>query len=119
MSLLIPISVGELWDKRTILMIKTEKIKDEGKLARVRFELAQLPSVEPSPLFAALKRVNEELWEVEDQLRVKERDQEFDAEFVALARAVYVTNDRRAEIKQQINTVSKSAIFEVKDYVEY
>ena len=114
------VSVGEVWDKCSILLIKLKKIKDEGKLAHVRYELSQMPALDyHHPLFQELQRVNERLWEVEDLLRVKESRKEFDSEFVELARAVYFTNDRRAEIKKQINEDFNSAIHEVKDYVSY
>jgi hypothetical protein len=116
----IPVSVGEVWDKSSILLIKMQKIKDESKLVHVRYELSQLPALDfQHPLFQELRRVNERLWEVEDALRVKEARKEFDAEFIELARAVYITNDRRAEIKKQINEDFHSPIHEVKDYVAY
>ena len=116
----IAVSVGEIWDKCSILLIKLEKIKDEGKLAHVRYELGQMPALDfQHPTFLALQRVNEKLWDVEDKLRVKEARKEFDAEFVELARSVYFTNDRRAELKKQINLETNSAIHEVKDYVPY
>jgi hypothetical protein len=96
------------------------KIKDEGKLAHVRYELSQMPALDfENPVFKELRRVNERLWDVEDLLRVKEGRKEFDAEFVELARAVYFTNDRRAEIKKQINEDFNSAVREVKDYAAY
>jgi len=114
------VSVGEVWDKCSILLIKLQKIKDESKLERVRYELSQMPALDfENPIFKELKRVNERLWDVEDLLRVKEGRKEFDAEFVELARAVYFTNDRRADIKKQINEDFNSAIHEVKDYVAY
>ncbi len=116
----ITVSVGEVWDKSSILLIKMQKIKDESKLAHVRYELSQMPALDfQHPLFKELRRVNERLWEVEDSLRVKEARKQFDAEFVELARAVYITNDRRAEIKKQINEDFHSPIHEVKDYVAY
>ena len=114
------VSVGEVWDKCSILFIKMQKIKDEGKLARVRYELSQMPALDfQHPVFKELQRVNERLWDVEDALRVKESRKEFDAEFIELARAVYITNDRRAEIKKQINEDYNSPIHEVKDYPAY
>ena len=116
----IVVSVGEIWDKCSILLIKIQKIKDVGKVAHVRYELSQMPALDfENPLFKELRRVNERLWDVEDLLRVKESRKEFDSEFVELARAVYFTNDRRAEIKKQINEDYNSAIHEVKDYAAY
>ena len=116
----IAVSVGEVWDKCSILLIKMQKIKDNGKLAHVRYELSQMPALDfQHPLFQELQRVNERLWEVEDALRVKEAHKQFDAEFIELARAVYITNDRRANIKKQINEDFHSLIHEVKDYVVY
>jgi len=116
----IAVSIGEVWDKCSILLIKLEKIKNEEKLARVRFELSQLPALDfQHPTFIELQNVNSLLWVIEDKLRVKESCKEFDAEFIELARSVYYTNDRRAEIKLQINKEFNSAIHEVKDYVPY
>ena len=70
-------------------------------------------------LFIQLKEVNEKLWDIEDKLRIKETEKAFDNEFITLARAVYYTNDERADLKRQINTLYNSTIFEVKDYVNY
>jgi hypothetical protein len=114
----VQISIGELWDKYSILMLKTEKIKEEAKLNHVRNELSHLPTIDlQHPLFVELKQVNETLWNIEDLLRVKETRQEFDAEFIMLARSVYITNDRRAEIKRDINSTTNSVLCEVKSYV--
>ena len=116
----IAVSVGEVWDKCSILLIKLEKIKDEAKLAHVRYELGQMPALDfQHPTFIALQNVNAALWGIEDALRIKEARKEFDAEFIELARSVYFTNDRRAEFKKQINLEMNSAIHEVKDYVAY
>lgn len=123
-----PISAGELIDKITILEIKSEKIKDAAKLANVRFELAALEELkraaipqsdELAALHAALKDVNAALWVIEDDIRACERAQDFGDAFIALARAVYVTNDERSKIKRDINTLLGSAIVEEKSYADY
>jgi len=124
---LIPGSWGELLDKISILEIKEERIVAPAALANVRRELALLVSlmqpIQSHESFdawkAALSRVNQRLWDIEDQLRRKERDQVFDAEFIALARAVYLTNDERAEIKRTINVSLGSEIVEEKQYATY
>ncbi len=119
------ISIGELWDKYSILLIKQEKIKDENKIEIVKNEICLLnKNMEKydfleNKLFIELKSVNNKLWEVEDQLRIKEKNQEFDDEFILLARLVYFVNDIRAEIKSKINEEFGSQIMEVKDYVDY
>ncbi len=125
MHLNAPISPGEFLDKLTILEIKIERIADPGKLENVRRERALLRAEwEASPLaradvtaqFEELKQVNQALWEIEDEIRVKEAAQAFDAEFVELARAVYRTNDRRAAIKRAINLALGSDLIEEKSY---
>lgn len=125
MHLNVPISPGEFLDKLTILEIKIERIADPGKLENVRREHALLRALwDASPLARAdvtaqveeLKRVNQELWEIEDEIRLKEATQAFDAEFVELARAVYHTNDRRAAIKRAINLALASDLIEEKSY---
>ncbi|MDW8479782.1 MAG: DUF6165 family protein [Xanthomonadales bacterium] len=127
-ELLVPVSVGELLDKIAILEIKSERIADPAKRANVLRELTALREVwERSPLAgldlgslrAELKAVNERLWDIEDAIRDKEREQCFDAEFVALARSVYLENDERARIKREINLRSGSALVEEKSYREY
>jgi predicted DNA-binding protein YlxM (UPF0122 family) len=125
MSVKIDVSIGELWDKFTILMIKKEKIKDNEKRKFVLKEIELLNEkmklflLHKEPLFDELKKVNEKLWSIEDQLRIKEKNQIFDQEFIDLARAVYITNDNRARIKKEINVHYESTIHEVKDYVDY
>ena len=125
MSVKIPISIGELWDKCTILLIKREKIVDNAeKLAHIQCELNYLnefitPECIENDLFVQLKDVNLKLWNIEDKLRIKEMEKTFDDEFIELARSVYYINDERAEIKKQINILHKSAIFEVKYYHSY
>lgn len=120
----IPISIGELFDKYSILEIKISKIKNQKKINLVKKELTLLkPYIDRYPLQAELynklKNVNTKLWEIEDMLRIKEQAIEFDEKFIELARSVYFTNDERADIKKKINMIFKSEIVEVKDYVEY
>jgi hypothetical protein len=123
-----PISHGELIDKLTILEIKSERMADAAKLANVRDELQLLSSLWQADAAsrtdiaaerAELKRINEALWEIEDEIRVKERDQAFDARFIELARAVYHTNDRRAAVKRAINLKLGSRLVEEKSYQDY
>lgn len=123
-----PVSFGELIDKITILEIKSERITDAAKLANVRDELQMLDGLwrlDPNSRIdiaaerAELKRINEALWEIEDEIRLKERDQAFDARFIELARAVYHTNDRRAAVKRAINLKLGSRLVEEKSYQDY
>jgi len=127
-ELLVPISPGELVDKITILEIKSQRMTDATKLGNVRAELELLTATWRASRYAAsdvdvdwraLRSVNEQLWDIEDRIRDKERDAAFDAEFIELARAVYVTNDERAAIKRRINTRLGSALVEEKSYTEY
>jgi hypothetical protein len=127
-SVSVPISPGELIDKITILEIKVRQIRDEQKLANVRNELTLLlaardAAIEPSPgldaLSAALKSVNEQLWQIEDGKRDCERRKEFGEQFIELARSVYFKNDERAAIKRRINQLLGSQIIEEKDYRAY
>ena len=128
MSIKIEISVGELLDKITILQIKEERIDDVSKLENIRNELQVLQSQWTASVYSKkdlaksiseLKKVNEALWEIEDKIRDKERAQMFDEEFIELARAVYVTNDDRANIKREINNITGSALVEEKSYSDY
>ena len=128
MQLQVPVSVGEVLDKITILQIKLAHISDANKRVNIQNELdALLPLVagdgfttdEMQGLMAELKSVNEVLWDIEDDIREKEAARSFDAEFIKLARAVYVTNDKRAEIKKQINLATGSALIEEKSYESY
>mgnify|MGYP003384336562 CR=1 FL=1 len=129
MSLIhVPVSFGELLDKVAILEIKSERMSDPAKLANVRRELDELRTtwgksdeskVEIADLLAALKAVNERLWVIEADIRIKESKQEFDAEFIRLARAVYVENDERARVKREINLKLGSALIEEKSYQDY
>ncbi len=126
--LFVEISPGELIDKITILEIKRLRISDTSKLQNVVREIdlleqsrdqAMTASEPLQKLTAELRAVNETLWEIEDEIRICERDQEFGATFVKLARSVYRTNDIRAQLKRQINELLSSAIVEEKHYVDY
>ena len=128
MQLQVPVSVGEVLDKITILQIKLAHISDAAKRANIQNELdALLPLVagdafttdQMQALMAELKSVNEALWDIEDDIREKEAAKSFDAEFIRLARAVYITNDKRADIKKQINLATGSALVEEKSYESY
>ena len=128
MQLQVPVSVGEVLDKITILEIKLAHISDAAKRANIQNELdALLPLVagdafttdQMQALMAELKSVNEALWDIEDDIREKEAAKSFDAEFIRLARTVYITNDKRAEIKKQINLATGSALVEEKSYEPY
>jgi uncharacterized protein YukE len=127
-EILVPVSFGELLDKIAILQIKSERMSDATKLANVRKELEALsatwlghPAAQDNivELRAALKAVNERLWDIEDDIRKCESRQAFDAEFVRLARAVYFENDERARIKKEINLALGSAYVEEKSYQDY
>jgi len=124
----VPVSPGELIDKITILRIKSQRITDATKLKNVRAELDALTTTWAGSAYAgiditadenALLAVNERLWIIEDEIRDKEREQCFDAEFIRLARAVYFENDERAAIKRRINLRLGSAIIEEKSYSDY
>ena len=123
MSCCIPVSIGELCDKYTILQIKTQKITDIEKLDKVNTELKMLkPLLElynvSNVLMENLKVINEELWNIED-IRNKEYLKQFDSEFIEIARSVYITNDKRFKVKSDINQLYNSNICEVKSYTEY
>lgn len=123
----IEISNGELVDKICILKIKLKNIKESEKLINIKKEFDMLSSKMVSFLPMAafekelqeLGKVNEELWVIEDRLREKEKAQQFDQEFIELARAVYFTNDRRSILKKQINLITKSELVEEKSYQKY
>jgi len=120
----IPVSIGELYDKYTILQIKKEKINDIDKLSYITTELTYLqPFIDHLNLelqmVENLKNVNKKLWEIEDNIRIKEEKQEFDDEFINLARLVYKTNDERYSIKTIINNKFDSKIQEMKSYPKY
>ena len=127
-EILVPVSFGELLDKIAILQIKSERIGDEAKLANVRNELSALEKTwmthpaavkDIARLRRELKEVNERLWVIEDEIRLKEKAQAFDDEFVQLARSVYFENDTRARIKKDINLALGSAYVEEKSYQDY
>ena len=127
-SPLIPVSVGELVDKITILRIKKERLSDQSALANVARELEELQKVlddyiddsRDVKLFEArLQVVNQDLWQIEDAIRSKEKERCFDSEFIELARRVYVTNDERAAIKRDINIAVGSVLVEEKSYSDY
>ena len=128
MSLLIPVSWGELLDKIAILQIKAERMTDAEKLGNVRHELDLLVSVRDreismaaglDDLVADLRLANERLWEIEDAIRVCEKERDFGSRFIELARAVYMTNDQRANLKYRINTLLGSQVVEEKSYESY
>ena len=122
----IDISLGELVDKLTILAIKLEKIKDAKKLINIRKEyellnreMAAAGITEDSPEYAGLYQVNLRLWDIEDRIRIKESEKAFDDEFIELARSVYFNNDKRAEIKREVNIKYGSDLIEEKSYAPY
>lgn len=124
----IEISDGEILDRISILEIKLEKITDKQKLSNILKELSNLQKELESNLlelknttdyYTHLKSINLQLWNIEDQLRIKEKNKQFDEEFIVLARDVYFTNDLRADIKRKINLQSGSKIIEEKEYVDY
>lgn len=120
------ISLGELVDKISILMIKEKMIKDEAKLVHVRHEKNVLENLLSSLALLGIDHylqdmvaINTKLWQIEDDIREKERKKQFDEEFIELARNVYVSNDQRFAIKNKINNDFSSSIVEVKSYQEY
>lgn len=121
----VPVSWGELLDKITILEIKQVRIQEEFAVINVRKELSYLQNIVDrqasidrviGELRLSLKSINEKLWDIEDAIRVKEDKQEFDQEFIELARSVYKLNDKRAQIKKLINIELGSEIIEEKSY---
>ena len=123
----IPVSVGEMIDKLSILQVKKIKVTDEDKLEFINkeFELLYnfsseyLNNLEIELIYSKLILVNTNLWDIEDKLRVLEKEKKFDNEFVASARKVYFTNDERFRLKNEINLLTSSEIREIKDYVKY
>lgn len=119
----IPVSIGELFDKISILEIKILHIQDPNKLLNIKKELGHLTElakrykffIHPEVLIS-LKHVNQKLWNIESHIRQKELKQEFDEEFIQLARSVYINNDERASLKKQINLISHSELMEEKEY---
>lgn len=127
-AITVEVAPGELIDKITILEIKLERITDDAKLKNVRIEWETLteardrvvtPSAELDGFTADLKSINEELWVIEDDIRDCERSKDFGETFVKLARSVYFTNDRRADVKRKINELLGSRIVEEKSYAAY
>jgi len=120
----IEVSNGEILDKITILRLKLEHIHDQQKRANIIKEYDFLKDISdeidyPEDLYEQLYLVNKALWRIEDDIRNKERNQEFDEEFIKLARSVYFTNDKRSEIKKQINLKTESQFVEEKSYEKY
>ena len=127
-KILVEVSVGELLDKISILEIKQEKIKDPEKLKFINEEHSILKDQlnnnvksdqKLNELFESLKQINAKLWVIEDDIREQERESNFGEVFIALARAVYVTNDRRADVKKRINLATGSDLVEEKSYEDY
>jgi len=127
-DILVPVSPGELLDKITILRIKSARMADAAKLANVRLELDLLERTwrdsgcggfDVARDEQALLEVNERLWVIEDRIREKEAARAFDAQFVELARSVYIENDSRAAIKKRVNLAMGSRIVEEKSYKPY
>ena len=122
-----PVSLGELVDKISILHIKNKNIKDDEKLKLIREELklltitldGHLKKNDIQEFLDALIKINSELWVIEDEIRDCERSKKFDEKFISLARSVYITNDKRSEIKLDINKKFGSEIVEVKSYEKY
>jgi len=124
----VPVSFGEVLDKITILEIKSERIADPEKVRNVRKELDELSRVwnetvaDPTRISKereSLKAINEQLWEIEDDIRDQEAAGDFGDRFIELARAVYVTNDKRAAVKKQVNLALGSRFVEEKSYKDY
>ena len=124
----IPISWGELFDKKTILQIKLKNLKTKTALKNVKIEYAYLSKIfdenfsknkNAQKLMSDLKKVNQKLWDIEDLIRDKERNKTFDKDFVELARSVYFTNDDRSYIKRTINDTFGSELIEEKSYAHY
>ena len=125
----VPVSFGEVLDKITILEIKSERISDEAKLKNVRSELTELSATwdyaikgkanDIARLRSELKEINEKLWVIEDDIRDCERDRNFGERFIELARSVYITNDKRAAVKKDINLALGSKFVEEKSYQDY
>ena len=127
-KILSEISAGELLDKISILEIKLEKVKDKNNLDEIKKEYNILIKIKNSSieftdkiknLFKAIKEVNIDLWEIEDKIRICEKNKDFGKNFIDLARQVYFNNDKRAKIKSEINEILGSNIKEVKQYVSY
>jgi len=129
MNIEIPISIGELLDKLSILEIKKHKVKDPIKLKNINHEYDLLSNLSKvlkekdeksfNSLFEEILKVNKKLWDIEDKIRILESEKRFDEEFVSVARSVYFINDDRFEIKKKINETFGSDVAEEKEYIEY
>ena len=128
MEVNIPVSLGELLDKISILEIKNKKILDNTKLANIKKELSGLRQVlessninlsEINDLYEELYKINLTLWDIEDSIRILEKNESFDQEFIDFARKVYITNDKRFEVKNKINKTFNSKYVEEKSYEDY
>jgi hypothetical protein len=121
----IEVSNGEIIDKLTIIQIKLERIKDPSKLKNLKKEYDKLVKVSSSiisnddPLYMSLYEVNCELWDIEDKIRDLERKKDFGSDFIESARAVYIKNDKRSELKREINIKTSSGLIEEKSYEKY
>jgi hypothetical protein len=121
----IEVSNGEIIDKLTITQIKLERIKDNAKLANLEKEYNELIEASSSiigtsdPLYMSLYDVNCELWDIEDHIRDLERKKDFGIDFISTARSVYIKNDRRSELKREINIKTSSGLIEEKSYEKY
>ena len=124
----VPVSIGELFDKISILDIKTKKIKNKDDLKLIKYELSKLKKIvilkgltgsEINKKYKILKSINEKLWDIENNKRKCEQKKTFDRNFIRLARNVYIYNDKRAKIKRDINILSGSKISEIKSYKKY
>ena len=127
-KILSEISAGELLDKISILEIKLKKIKNKTNQEKINKEYKILKEVQNSSievteklktLFKKIKKVNQNLWDIEDKLRFCEKNKDFGKNFIELARGVYFNNDKRSKIKSEINKILMSNIREVKEYVQY
>lgn len=126
MEIKIPVSVGELVDKITILEIKTKNVKETGKSKNIENELSKLNLIyadlrneKLDSHYEELKTINKKLWNIEDEIRILEKNKNFGTEFIELARSVYITNDKRFDVKSKINSLYDSNIVEEKLYEEY
>lgn len=123
----IPISIGELIDKLSILEVKQQNVKDPIKLKHINTEFIllkeksekYLEDIEIKNIYDKLVQTNSKLWDIEDKLRIMEKEKRFGGEFIDYARKVYITNDKRFELKNIINSILSSDIQEVKEYVNY
>ena len=125
----VEVSTGELVDKLSILEIKLLNIKDKSKIKNIYKELEALNpyfqdlvdeyGIKLKNLYTKISNINKALWDIEDAIRDKEKAEEFDGEFVELARSVYIVNDQRAAVKKEINLLTKSELVEEKSYSDY